>query len=538
MVYQRAKGMQTVPSKQKAEALKTQLHKQPTKASRDDFGRLITAKMFAFLSKLLPKDSISAIQPQESNQTLSTTLDKPSMSPKGPIPLNYSCDEIYERMENGLCIFCEERDTLGHHDLKHKGVSILMTEIENEPIVQEILVESDESVLETAVKPDSSSKSLESFISDLLTVDDAGQKEDRNKSDVEEKTSLSIGKRWFTNKTRYMGRDREVSQSLSDTDYKLETSGDSSTRNFDVVRSTRKSNIKPRGAKIVKRSPKNAYGFDRKVSETMNFNGACPVWLNSGFNSENKFPVPPDRNKNQPVLTSHKEKRFVIFEKEFMPLILNHTYLDEAPGAVAVARCLKHTRTKIHCTKTSDILLAIERVNTMSFYNDSSWVTVSNKRDCSRGSKKSYKRLPLRFLYIDKAAQGHNTLLRRDVNGYLLLASRGLCDGLPEASFGNFVITKIVAIGIPEMAFRGNLKSFDERSFSGKWLLHMFLKNNYKIEYMVKGDSFDNMPLLREDFPLFKSVISLREELEQYVDAINMIICGKFTTPHSFNLCS
>ncbi|KAG2328607.1 hypothetical protein Bca52824_011335 [Brassica carinata] len=191
------------------------------------------------------------------------------------------------------------------------------------------------------------------------------------------------------------------------------------------------------GAKIVKRSPKNAYGFDRKVSETMNFNGACP------------------------------------------------------------------------CTKTSDILLAIERVNTMSFYNDSSW-----------------------------AAQGHNTLLRRDVNGYLLLASRGLCDGLPEASFGNFVITKIVAIGIPEMAFRGNLKSFDERTFSGKWLLHMFLKNNYKIEYMVKGDSFDNMPLLREDFPLFKSVISLREELEQYVDAINMIICGKFTTPHSFNLCS
>ncbi|KAL0730387.1 hypothetical protein Bca4012_026480 [Brassica carinata] len=58
-----------------------------------------------------------------------------------------------------------------HHDLNHKGASILMTESDDEPIVEETLVES---VHETARKPDSSSKYLESFTSDLLIVDDAG----------------------------------------------------------------------------------------------------------------------------------------------------------------------------------------------------------------------------------------------------------------------------------------------------------------------------------------------------------------------------
>lgn len=67
-----------------------------------------------------------------------------------------------------------------------------MTESDDEPIVEETLVES---VHETARKPDSSSKYLESFTSDLLIVDDAGQKDNRNKSDLEEKTSLSLGER-------------------------------------------------------------------------------------------------------------------------------------------------------------------------------------------------------------------------------------------------------------------------------------------------------------------------------------------------------
>lgn len=57
---------------------------------------------------------------------------------------------LSEEYEHGEC----------HHDLKHKGALILMTESEDEPIVEETLVES---VLETARKPDLSSKYLESF---------------------------------------------------------------------------------------------------------------------------------------------------------------------------------------------------------------------------------------------------------------------------------------------------------------------------------------------------------------------------------------
>ncbi|KAG2331661.1 hypothetical protein Bca4012_103693 [Brassica carinata] len=118
---------------------------------------------------------------------------------------------------------------------------------------------------------------------------------------------------------------------------------------------------------------------------------------------------------------------------------------------------------------------------------------------------------------------------------YLLVASRGLCDGLPETSFGNCVITEILDIDIPKMVFGGYLKSFDERSCSGKCLKHLFLKNNHETKSMVKGDSFDIKTTLRAEFPMFKRVISLEEKLEQYVDAVNMIICSdSFTTPHSF----
>lgn len=105
-------------------------------------------------------------------------------------------------MENGLCIFCEERDTLGHNDLKHKGVEIIMVESDDQPIVigsddnpkvEESLVVYDEFVTETVMKPDSLSESLESFTSDLLIFDVSGQKEDQNKDDNEENMSFSLG---------------------------------------------------------------------------------------------------------------------------------------------------------------------------------------------------------------------------------------------------------------------------------------------------------------------------------------------------------
>ncbi|KAG5390493.1 hypothetical protein IGI04_032034 [Brassica rapa subsp. trilocularis] len=47
---------------------------------------------------------------------------------KGTIFPKYSCEDIYERMEMGLCVFCEEFDTPGHYQLKHKRSKIFMTE--------------------------------------------------------------------------------------------------------------------------------------------------------------------------------------------------------------------------------------------------------------------------------------------------------------------------------------------------------------------------------------------------------------------------
>lgn len=44
------------------------------------------------------------------------------------------------------------------------------------------------------------------------------------------------------------------------------------------------------GTRTIKGSPKNASGFDGKVYETVNFDDACLVWLDSGINSGNKVP--------------------------------------------------------------------------------------------------------------------------------------------------------------------------------------------------------------------------------------------------------
>ncbi|KAG2258414.1 hypothetical protein Bca52824_077708 [Brassica carinata] len=119
------------------------------------------------------------------------------MAPR-KIPAKYSCQEIYDRMSNGLCIFCEDLDTPGHHDLKHKGVKIFVTESDNESIMTEsddkpIAEESYGFVTETVMQPDLFSESLEGSTSDLQVVVAAGQKEAQNKSDSEENMSLSLG---------------------------------------------------------------------------------------------------------------------------------------------------------------------------------------------------------------------------------------------------------------------------------------------------------------------------------------------------------
>ncbi|XP_010467355.1 PREDICTED: uncharacterized protein LOC104747427 isoform X2 [Camelina sativa] len=58
-----------------------------------------------------------------------------------PKKLPYSCEEVYERMDKGLCILCEEHDIPGHYQLKHKGVRILMKECEDDDQVSDVLEE-------------------------------------------------------------------------------------------------------------------------------------------------------------------------------------------------------------------------------------------------------------------------------------------------------------------------------------------------------------------------------------------------------------
>nr|VDC91051.1 unnamed protein product [Brassica rapa] len=69
----------------------------------------------------------------------------------------------------------------------------MVTKNNDELILEESLVESDEFVTKTMMKPDSFYESLESFTSDLQIFDVAGQKEEQNESDAEENMSFSLG---------------------------------------------------------------------------------------------------------------------------------------------------------------------------------------------------------------------------------------------------------------------------------------------------------------------------------------------------------
>ena len=71
----------------------------------------------------------------------------------------------------------------------------ILTGSDDNPVVEESLVVSDEFVTEIVMKPDSLSESLESFTSDFLIFDIAGQKEDQNTDDKEENMSFSLGEK-------------------------------------------------------------------------------------------------------------------------------------------------------------------------------------------------------------------------------------------------------------------------------------------------------------------------------------------------------
>ncbi|KAG7542025.1 hypothetical protein ISN45_Aa07g020550 [Arabidopsis thaliana x Arabidopsis arenosa] len=66
--------------------------------------------------------------------------------------LKYSCEEVYERMENGLCVFCEEEDTPGHQQLKHKSSRIVIMEREDD-LASDVKEEAHQ-ILETVTNPE------------------------------------------------------------------------------------------------------------------------------------------------------------------------------------------------------------------------------------------------------------------------------------------------------------------------------------------------------------------------------------------------
>ncbi|CAF2151215.1 unnamed protein product [Brassica rapa] len=141
---------------------------------------------------LLSTSSVTSLLPKK-------PPDPPDMihgksKPKGIIPLKYSCEEMYERMEMGLCVFCEEVDIPGHN-LKHKAVAIVVTEGDDELTVEDTLAESYEPVTETVMKHDSLSKPLECFTSVLQIVDAAGQREHQSESVAQEKMTLYLGEK-------------------------------------------------------------------------------------------------------------------------------------------------------------------------------------------------------------------------------------------------------------------------------------------------------------------------------------------------------
>ncbi|KAG7559780.1 hypothetical protein ISN45_Aa05g013630 [Arabidopsis thaliana x Arabidopsis arenosa] len=89
--------------------------------------------------------------------------------------LKYSCEEVYERMENGLCIFCEEEDTPGHQQLKHKRSRIVIMEREDD-LASDVKEEAHQ-ILVTVTNPEpalETTKDSDLFIKPLVAERELG----------------------------------------------------------------------------------------------------------------------------------------------------------------------------------------------------------------------------------------------------------------------------------------------------------------------------------------------------------------------------
>lgn len=80
-------------------------------------------------SEIISQSSLKEPMAREMEEALRSKLNLMT-SKNNLIPMKYSCEEIHERLTNGWCIYCDERDSPGHQ-LKHKRLQIVMMDLED-----------------------------------------------------------------------------------------------------------------------------------------------------------------------------------------------------------------------------------------------------------------------------------------------------------------------------------------------------------------------------------------------------------------------
>ncbi|KAG7553405.1 hypothetical protein ISN45_Aa06g039320 [Arabidopsis thaliana x Arabidopsis arenosa] len=88
----------------------------------------------AFPDSSRPKPKPNYVIKTDTEISQVSSLSNLTTSKNKLIPMKYSCEEINKRREAGLCIFCDERETMDHH-LKHKGLQIVMMDLEDASMV-------------------------------------------------------------------------------------------------------------------------------------------------------------------------------------------------------------------------------------------------------------------------------------------------------------------------------------------------------------------------------------------------------------------
>ncbi|CAH8263817.1 unnamed protein product [Arabidopsis lyrata] len=125
-----------------------------------------------------PKKLIDAVA-HETAKSLGSMAEARSTSHNKLIPMKYSWEEINTRREAGLCIFCDERETLDHH-LKHKRLRLVMVDLAYTSLVdlEDLKRDSDlkakvNEVVEIEIKTEVATKSIEKLGHEAFSDDES-----------------------------------------------------------------------------------------------------------------------------------------------------------------------------------------------------------------------------------------------------------------------------------------------------------------------------------------------------------------------------